>query len=53
MMMHRLALERIKGDRRRLRESTRDNNRYKLNRDLGRLSKQLSKTRDGDFLRCH
>jgi hypothetical protein len=53
MMMHKLALERIKGDRRRHRENTRDNNKYKLNRDLGRLSKPLSKTRDGDFLRCH
>jgi hypothetical protein len=53
MMMHKLAFVRIKGDSRRLRESTRDNNRYKLNRDLGRLSKQLSKTRDGDLLRSY
>ena len=52
-MMHRLAFVRIKGDNRRLKENTSDNNSYRLNRDLERLSRPLSRTRDGDFVRCN
>ena len=49
MMMLRLAFGRIKGDNRRHRESTKGNSRYRLSRDLGRLSKLLSRIRDGDY----
>ena len=52
-MMYRLAFVKIKGDKRRLKENTSDNNSYRLNRDLERLSRPLSRTRDGDFVRCY
>ena len=50
MMMHRHAFVRIKGDNRKHKENISVSNRYRRNRDLERLSKLLSKTRDGDFV---
>jgi hypothetical protein len=52
-MMHRLAFVKIKGDKRRLKENTSDSNSYRLNRDLERVSRPLSRIREGDFVRCN
>lgn len=49
MTIMRLGLGRIKGDNRRHKESTKGNSRYRLSRDLERLSKPLSRIRDGDY----
>lgn len=49
MTIMRLGFGKIKGDNRRHKESTKGSSRYKRNRDLERLSKPLSRIRDGDY----